>query len=807
MKRLFTLFFTFFSISIYSQCELTVFTSDSLICEGDSVFLTTDFTGSNIDFNSGTIPVGWSITGGFTVTSTGCYPPVDGTSYYQAASDGVITPIIQSDTLVSCFGAITSGFLDFDMIFSQQAGFCDGPDLANEGVSVQYSTDGGMSWIDIIYFSPGGFTLPSNPGTFGSVAAGPTAYTVWNSHSLPIPPGALVPGVIFRWAQLFSSAAPFDNWAIDNISINTSTSLTYTWSTGASGVDLDSIMVYNLVSDTLIFCTISNPITGISYTDSIFIDVVAEPDFILAYDNRLCDDDLFSIINTSTPSSGVIYSYDFDNNGTFETITSSTYSPPLNTHFATPGVYTFQVQVANGSCIKSIDTTIIVYPEPIPNITSSPINICEGNPANLNALFILASPIGAASTVTSFAWDFTNDGIIDSSGGLSFQNVSFTYPSSGTYVAEVTLTTDQGCIGTDTLVINVLEPPAGNINPNEACQNSAANFVFNNTNGIPVSNYQWNFGITPGTNSITPAPSFAYTTAGTYTVTLILTGSNTCRDTIIETIQINPIPEGTINFAEVCENASVEFGFTPASGTTVPINIFDWTFSSGSPGTSSNATPDISYGSSGSYPVSLTITNDEGCSNFVTSNITVHPSPNASFTSENICLTRYTFTNTSTPLDSIALTQWNFGGDVLLNPSNQFNYSFQNGGTFDVTLYIEDENGCRDSVTNTLTMQDTISLKIPNILVKSSSQGNEKFNFNEIKEDFNLCVDYNFYVFDRWGVLVFETTNNTDSPDINCDRCFKGKSNTESDLSPGTYYYVMEGNYNNTYKGFIQIFD
>ncbi|PWL31499.1 MAG: hypothetical protein DCO96_04675 [Fluviicola sp. XM-24bin1] len=48
--------------------------------------------------------------------------------------------------------------------------------MAHEGIELQFSVDGGLTWIPIVYFSPGGFQLPQNPGTSGSVATGFTPY-------------------------------------------------------------------------------------------------------------------------------------------------------------------------------------------------------------------------------------------------------------------------------------------------------------------------------------------------------------------------------------------------------------------------------------------------------------------------------------------------------------------------------------------------------------------------------------------------------------------------------------------------------
>ena len=107
------------------------------------------------------------------------------------------------------------------MVYAVQSGAapCEGPDLANEGVELQYSTDGGVTWTTIVYYSPGGFELPNNPGTTGSVASGATPYTTWNTFSVTIPPGAMTTNTMFQWVQTNSSGTCCDNWGLENIAI------------------------------------------------------------------------------------------------------------------------------------------------------------------------------------------------------------------------------------------------------------------------------------------------------------------------------------------------------------------------------------------------------------------------------------------------------------------------------------------------------------------------------------------------------------------------------------------------------------
>lgn len=116
-------------------------------------------------------------------------------------------------------------------------------------------------------------------------------------------------------------------------------------------------------------------------------------------------------------------------------------------------------------------------------------------------------------------------------------------------------------------------------------------------------------------------------------------------------------------------------------------------------------------------------------------------------------------------------------------------------------------SGCIDSITIPVIVYDTLSVQMPNVLVHSSTVGNDKFDMEVIKPGLNLCVEYSITVFDRWGVKLYTASNDPYNPDLFCSDCFKGKTEGGQILVPGIYYYVMEGNYHIVGHGFITIFD
>src|SRR5690606_18444710 len=106
-----------------------------------------------------------------------------------------------------------------------------------------------------------------------------------------------------------------------------------------------------------------------------------------------------------------------------------------------------------------------------------------------------------------------------------------------------------------------------------------------------------------------------------------------------------------------------------------------------------------------------------------------------------------------------------------------------------VTLYVSGANGCISDTTKLIDVKGEPTLNdMPNILVQNSSAGNNKYDFEAFSPGFNECIDYTFAVFNRWGLKVFETSNEKGNPDTNCANCFQGTTGGGDLLTPGVYF-------------------
>ncbi|MCB9256137.1 MAG: gliding motility-associated C-terminal domain-containing protein [Chitinophagales bacterium] len=221
MKKLYLVFFAaivaFFS---NAQCVTNSVPNQTIVDCGDSVVITlsgfADFALNN-DFNTGVPGTDWTATSSAQFNNP-YIPSLTNDTYLWMGPQADVPRELTSLPLDLTYG----GQICFDLVYAVQSqpSPVEGPDEPDEGVSLQYSIDGGTTWVDIAYFQPNGDILPANPGPAGvGNASGQTPFTQWGTYCFPIPAGAQTATTQVQWSQIFSSTAQFDHWGLDNIQI------------------------------------------------------------------------------------------------------------------------------------------------------------------------------------------------------------------------------------------------------------------------------------------------------------------------------------------------------------------------------------------------------------------------------------------------------------------------------------------------------------------------------------------------------------------------------------------------------------
>lgn len=295
-------------------------------------------------------------------------------------------------------------------------------------------------------------------------------------------------------------------------------------------------------------------------------------------------------------------------------------------------------------------------------------------------------------------WDF-GDGTTDTT-----RNPIHIFPSTGTFVVKlrvVNLTT--GCdFETQTNVLVMDVKAKFTASDTVVCKGTPINFT---TGLIPgnINSYLWNFGDSLNPSSGGNTATHTYTAAGRYTVRLIITDIQGCKDTLTKPLYIR-VNGPTAKFSPAvpgsCLNSPVQFKDSSISDGINPIVTWQWAYGDNVTDTLTAPPFQHAYSSAGSYAVKLTVTDTKGCSDSYTiPTPLIISKPVANFISTDTlsCPGKpIQFTNSSQgpSLNYV----WNFGDgntSSALNPVN----SYAADGNYDVNLSIVDQYGCRDSIT------------------------------------------------------------------------------------------------------------
>jgi gliding motility-associated-like protein len=401
----------------------------------------------------------------------------------------------------------------------------------------------------------------------------------------------------------------------------------------------------------------------------------------------------------------------------------------------------------NGGCTASV-TNGIQIGTAVPAIFTytPPSGICGNSPVSFNY----------PTAGYQYLWDFGD------SSTATIQDPTHSYSKINPVPFNVSLTvTHNGCPTTTTQTLTV-NPPIANFGYKVVCPGGpggpvTVNFIDSSyTDNSPTMTYNWDYG--DGNTLLISAPPYApphtYTTAGSYTVTLTVTDGTACPSSS-KPKTIN-LPTVTTSFTPVTQNVCENTGFTLTSTSTVTpdtsvIKKYQWTV-----GTTTGSGPVFTdtISTPGNYPVSLTLTDANGCTYApATSSINIM-GPIAKFTGPAIgggCRNAaIAFTDQSTaypgngsppaPPSSIVSELWTYGdGTQGTTPS----HTYADTGTYKVALKVTDNIGCSSVDTTPVQITGPIasfgmpdSFYCPNIplLFTDSSTGytlTETWNFGD----------------------------------------------------------------------------
>lgn len=329
---------------------------------------------------------------------------------------------------------------------------------------------------------------------------------------------------------------------------------------------------------------------------------------------------------------------------------------------------------------------------------------------------------------------------------------------------DICITDDNGCSYTSTVNISTANPSvdASITSISDLCLNDGA-----------VNIQTANAGVLSGNTGITGS-TFNPQLAGEGTHQIINTISGTCPDA--DTIEVTVLPLPVVSFiadnTEGCVDLDVNFTSTGDAGV-----LYQWNFGDGFISTS-NSTTSFTYDQSGTFDVTLVVTDANGCTNEATYTDYIHteaaPTANFTFTPQHpdAMDPEITFNDGSLNADSWYWQFDQFDNSTEQNPT----YIFPGlSGTYGVTLYVTSVYGCTDSITKTISIDQGQLLYVPNTFTPNGDEHNQMFRVVTNGID---TYEYHMVIYNRWGELIFESND----PNMGWDGTYRGLG-----VQDGTY--------------------
>jgi gliding motility-associated-like protein len=431
------------------------------------------------------------------------------------------------------------------------------------------------------------------------------------------------------------------------------------------------------------------------------------------------------------------------------------------------GVYTV-TSVSNAYCIgnsatNSVSGSAIVTATNLPNVTlgNFPLACLSAAPFPLTG----GSPSGGVYSGTG-----VSNNIFDPSiPGVGFDTITYTY------------TDPAGCIGSAQQLIQVATDMPVFINPPDAiiCLGNSVNLQCTAAETI-----SW----TP-TNGLSDSTSAMIVASPetTTTYTVFCQSQNGCTGTSSATITVFAVQ--SIHFtaepASGCEPLKVLFNYTP--GPDIIDSSWYWTFDDvlSDTGYSTQLNPMHTFSTNGSYDIMLNVTTTAGCPGKDSLTINVYPNPVANFIMHPDIAgmedPTISFSDIST---HASLWSWTFDDpesgnhnwSILKDPVHVYSDS----GTYHVTLIVESDHGCRDTVTKPISIYPELLVYVPNAFTPDGNGLNDIFKPTISGIYFDT---YRMELFDRWGKEVFKTTD--------IETGWNGRNGSDKVCGSGVFAWVI----------------
>jgi gliding motility-associated-like protein len=383
-----------------------------------------------------------------------------------------------------------------------------------------------------------------------------------------------------------------------------------------------------------------------------------------------------------------------------------------------------------------------------------------------------------SQNATSYIWDFGDSVINDTSVQT---NPTYTYVTQGTYTVQLIASAENLCPDTTNAQVEVY----GVIEPYFDVQTPVCfegnSFSFEGTGASSnAALFLWNFdnNSTPATSTSINPSGIQYSQAGNYTISFTIS-ENGCAETYAAQVEVlpNPVFSAVCDTLQTCNDTTAVFQSMVLNASNV---VYSWDFGDGA--TSGLASPTHTYTNAGLYDVNVDMHTTSGCidsASFSFENvIEIYPLPVAGFnlSLEEVNILGEEVTMTSTAQGASQCSYYLSDGGLY----NTFDavHPFEQNGIIAIQQMVINEYGCTATEVQSIEVNGFL-FYAPNAFTPDGDGTNDLWT-----PIMAGVSEFQLQIFNRWGALIFETTDQYQPWTGNVD-------NGEYYAQDGTYIYQV----------------
>ena len=369
------------------------------------------------------------------------------------------------------------------------------------------------------------------------------------------------------------------------------------------------------------------------------------------------------------------------------TFASSTEFEPVNISYSTSGFKDISLTATNsfGQNDYSYDS-VLINRGPTSNFSSN-LN-CVGTNTQFSDSSYFDKPI------TGYLWDF-GDPISGGNNTSTDQSPLHNFATVGDY--DVTLQTTDGCGIVSSRLKTIKIYSSNDIVPGfftstPTCEFSPISFIDQST-FVEDEIIEWLWDFDGEAISNEKDPLYQFNSAGSKSINLTVTGLSGCSFTKSSTIDVDFAPLTKFSFNNTCNTQTTTF-IDETTGNS--LTTWNWNFGDGNNSTSQS--PIHTYATPGKYVVTLSVSNNLGCTTTKVDTVYNHDIPVVDFTNDLACSSSpVQFSDQSLVSNAnLVAWEWNFG-DGSTSTDQHPTHLYNQTGDFIVKLKAYSQYGCADS--------------------------------------------------------------------------------------------------------------